>query len=584
MGGQRSSSRDRGESRFRQRSRKSRRSPHSVSSSGRRQSPPRKFVRGGFDQRSFLPEAAAGVATLARMTSMNPIEAFLAQHPFEPRAASWLRRLPPDQQQQVIQRPLLEARNPTAVLLARIRSVASCGPAPVPDMTGYFPPQSQTPTISTVPTTCPPQPEPKSADLEADLGKSSGRYRWGGAVQTQNEDDHPHLTVPMTSLVRERKCKVGATIESKGFSPDAKRALSPRTLHTGSRDVDASFTHGASPQSSILMGAALDDQGRPFFAPAVDSSQMRGNSRVDAVMITGKSSALVDGSSFVASGKSSSSTLPGVPVGIRAGTSPGLGSSACRPFSSRPFAETPGASSFSFLRNKGLIPCMSTSGDKSPPVSSTDCNDVQSGSELAASHGSLAHMHNETHNSQEPQFLRSSSEASLKCEVSDHVDGEHSGKANRDGSRTVEEKTPVDVAEYARKLAMATCDASLTAPLCEGALQVATPTEALSDVDKLLLVHHSQIKEAALHARYQNSWVQQQLSAQLSLFEQQRVMVARGQPPGPVDPTWVRDLATKIAGQPMLPGDWTCPNCGREQLLRNHACRGCGMLRPPEAH
>jgi len=94
----------------------------------------RKASGGGFDQKTLMPEDFAVQQTLARIAAENPmavyqaaprtnpeVEAFLAVNPIEPHAASRLRSLPPEFQAMVIQNSLEGARDPTAVVIGRIR-------------------------------------------------------------------------------------------------------------------------------------------------------------------------------------------------------------------------------------------------------------------------------------------------------------------------------------------------------------------------------------------------------------------------------------------------------------------------------
>jgi len=90
--------------------------------------------------------------------------------------------------------------------------------------------------------------------------------------------------------------------------------------------------------------------------------------------------------------------------------------------------------------------------------------------------------------------------------------------------------------------------------------------------------------QADLQMQYHKFWVQQQMAAQMSLFETQRAFGTGGLPSTVGDGTRKRDSNNKTNTQPMLPGDWNCPDCGDHQFARNHACRACGAVRPPRTH
>jgi len=86
-------------------------------------------------------------------------------------------------------------------------------------------------------------------------------------------------------------------------------------------------------------------------------------------------------------------------------------------------------------------------------------------------------------------------------------------------------------------------------------------------------------QEAASQQAYQ-FWVQQQLNAQMALFENERTLASgrqsdqRDTKPGPKKPST----------QARLPGDWNCPGCGDHQFARNRTCRSCGSMRPAETY
>merc|ERR1719215_1148650 len=82
---------------------------------------------------AMWPGAAAAAAGGVEPGGGPNIEAFLAACPVDPEAADRLRALPPPLQQSVMRRgPLSETRNPSAVLITRVRDVE----LPRPDAIG----------------------------------------------------------------------------------------------------------------------------------------------------------------------------------------------------------------------------------------------------------------------------------------------------------------------------------------------------------------------------------------------------------------------------------------------------------------
>jgi len=81
---------------------------------------------------AMWPGAAAAAAGGVEPGGGPNVEAFLAACPVDPEAADRLRALPPPLQQSVMRRgPLSETRNPSAVLIARVRDVELARPDPI---------------------------------------------------------------------------------------------------------------------------------------------------------------------------------------------------------------------------------------------------------------------------------------------------------------------------------------------------------------------------------------------------------------------------------------------------------------------
>lgn len=102
----------------------------------------RASILSGFDKHQAHVEDSEVKAKLAHITSMSPmaavappalynpiVEAFLKQNTIEPHAAARLRVLPKEMQEVVMQGTLAGARDPTAVVIGRIRKVAGWIPA-----------------------------------------------------------------------------------------------------------------------------------------------------------------------------------------------------------------------------------------------------------------------------------------------------------------------------------------------------------------------------------------------------------------------------------------------------------------------
>lgn len=89
---------------------------------------------------AMWPGAAGPPGPNGHPAPVEDVEAFLAANPVDPEAADRLRALPPHLQQAVVQRgPVSDTRNPSAVLIARVRDVelrgggaAAAGPLGAP--------------------------------------------------------------------------------------------------------------------------------------------------------------------------------------------------------------------------------------------------------------------------------------------------------------------------------------------------------------------------------------------------------------------------------------------------------------------
>lgn len=98
---------------------------------------------------------------------------------------------------------------------------------------------------------------------------------------------------------------------------------------------------------------------------------------------------------------------------------------------------------------------------------------------------------------------------------------------------------------------------------------------ALGPVPVLTEEQLLQMQVEAQEREYQQAWVQMQMKAHMALFEQQRA-IGFGHPEANSDGPKIR----RKSNQPMMPGDWECPKCGDHQFSRNFTCRACGQPRP----
>merc|ERR1719410_1794803 len=83
-------------------------------------------------------------------------------------------------------------------------------------------------------------------------------------------------------------------------------------------------------------------------------------------------------------------------------------------------------------------------------------------------------------------------------------------------------------------------------------------------------------------------WVQQQLNAQMALFEsagwQQAELQRAANAQAPTADQARTAAPKKPSTQARLPGDWTCHSCGDHQFARNRTCRSCGSMRPADSY
>lgn len=108
----------------------------------------------------------------------------------------------------------------------------------------------------------------------------------------------------------------------------------------------------------------------------------------------------------------------------------------------------------------------------------------------------------------------------------------------------------------------------------------------------LSLAQQIEIQRAANQVLYQKLWVQQQMAAQLSLFDTHRDLEAANQASTGAScaanasgitndvVTKKKDLYKAPGTQLRFPGDWTCAECGDYQFAKNRTCRNCGANRP----
>merc|ERR1719401_671127 len=93
----------------------------------------------------------------------------------------------------------------------------------------------------------------------------------------------------------------------------------------------------------------------------------------------------------------------------------------------------------------------------------------------------------------------------------------------------------------------------------------------------LTLEQQIEVQQAAAREQYSQFWVQQQLNAQMALFQNQQDVATSKLPEVLKD---VPRPPKKGSTQARLPGDWTCARCEDHQFARNRTCRSCGAPRP----
>lgn len=96
----------------------------------------------------------------------------------------------------------------------------------------------------------------------------------------------------------------------------------------------------------------------------------------------------------------------------------------------------------------------------------------------------------------------------------------------------------------------------------------------------LTLEQQIQVQQAAAREQYSQFWVQQQLNAQMALFQNQQDVATSKLPEVLKD---VPRPPKKGSTQARLPGDWTCARCEDHQFARNRTCRSCGAPRPHDS-
>lgn len=598
--------------------------------------------------------------TLARMAAASPdmgyakvnpeVEAFLVQNAVEPHAASQLRCLSPEQQQLVIQRSLCGARDPTAVIIGRIRNVAR-GAAQMIGMKGHFqrssmpqtpvpqhilaaPHQAQAPSqqfpVTTHSVASSQSPQQKCAAdghrgfeninkqvqystataRACSLGKPIG-HSSDSTVVTRKRDDNVPAHVECASAEGSSMKGVSTTTDASVlhgacvWHEDLKSLLRSGDSPTGSPRVEGrpiSSLVADTWMSSLPAGSSDDEGVHTNRNMPGDTSQRMHASLMELKEWLSEKDVICPGTAHHTDWKvgSHSQAMTGCLSNTDASFSSGMatgstlgGGNICRlsrPFSSQPFTTAVVSSDPDPLPD----PLLQTS----PPGSfwfddlcaaahlsteSTRAGKILSPGEAEAPFSTNTGPISEEPGPLNPPFFESST-AIETCHQSGM--GHQSrmgfptevGMGWRDWSRIPENNETVHHA------------GSIVEPAC-GLVAPSLPTQfATTDLPRdfpsnLALAQQIEMQhQADLQMQYHKFWVQQQMAAQMSLFETQRAFGTGGLPSTGGDGARKRDSNNRTNTQPMLPGDWNCPDCGDHQFARNHACRACGAVRPPRTH
>eukprot|EP00929_Paragymnodinium_shiwhaense_P096799 TRINITY_DN58502_c0_g1_i1.p1 TRINITY_DN58502_c0_g1~~TRINITY_DN58502_c0_g1_i1.p1 ORF type:complete len:665 (-),score=181.31 TRINITY_DN58502_c0_g1_i1:2-1996(-) len=625
-----------------------RRKRSSSSSAPRRGSIRKTSTFGGFDKKVMLPEEFAVKETLARIHNENPnsamrqaVDAFLQRNPVEPHAAARLQLLPAEQAQLCIQTSLAGARDPTAVLLGRIRNVTRgmlAGAAYGGGMqTGgvAMPPKGGTGVVG-----LPPPAQPTTAASK--WGASQLGIQQAAASAAQQGGS--------TSSTDRGTNKDGG----KGDFEWGKGGGKGEDFGKGGSkdrgdDAKVNDSWRGNPEAENNWGGKFDklyeEEATPTWGGSKSSSGQRPNPR--------------------GSGKRSDD-LPGLPAGVKFGESSSsswgrsqkaMSAAAAaaaaaaesvaermEELSRREAAEkaasgqddqellagkhvngnrtlfdqelTDRRSEFKSTVASSLAALEAKLLGKDSASSWMDVDDKGRRQDKAAAMNPFSSRRFSTPIAiaKEPDPAQSSGSDHL----ADGLQGRSRGEVREDAEHQDASGWPVMYEAFAdapvrpaksgrRRLLWGEGTDASGASLHEEAGGAAAANEALEAARRAAMAtcapataqatQQEIAAQAALEAQYQEFWVRQQMAAHIALFEEQRLSAHTAHAGGgPAENEKGGSAESRAAAaqknrrpppksdKPMLPGDWICPDCGDHQFQRNHVCRHCGGHRPADSY
>lgn len=555
----------------------------------------RKIFKGGFDQRTLMPEDFAMQQQLARISAENPmalyqvpkpnpeVEAFLTNNPIEAHAASRLRALPPDQQQLVIQSSLVGARDPTAVVIGRIRNVAKTGvrTSGVAGMFQHFaqradlavPGMAPLPAATHNPPPTPPQPpqppppqQPEVSNGCADSGYGEPRQQWSeyNSSSTQSYAKSWSLQ-PMPSAASRWS-------QSESRDNDGEKDMANWSKSQDDWKEQSATGEHANGGVNATNGAGVP-WSRPFSSRPVQRESSPNRELPPSILFSPETlvqSVPHDRKIHAFQHVADSREPATVPLSPHNGRTEDQVPNSLSEWSSSPASrglDEPGLSSFP-LEPTGLQLSPDTSTAVSQAIQDhIDRQQAQMGSNSTGCFPGV------------PNFGASDTGISVSQEIQEHMEmqraqylmnntacppGVPTVGASDTGiavSQEIQEQMDVHQAQYLMN--NAACPPGLNANAAA------------------LIQQQLEMQQAAHLAQYQEFWVRQQLQSQMALFEAQRTLAGDERAHGSKRPG---NFAPKASSQQMLPGDWNCPSCGDHQFARNRTCRHCGAMKPPNAY
>lgn len=473
----------------------------------------------------------------------NPeVEAFLAQYPqIQAHAAARLRALPKEAQTNVLMRGGLgSARDPTAMLLGRIRQVDPFNTTWVPHTPGMqpFPTQSQVAAQQTMVAKIAPEPKaPQAAVKDRDDGEYDALTALAEGELMQSARMQKALTnsaakaVPKPVLSDWRRARPqpgeevpgslpGALPPVPGFPPPGPPAQEPSLLPAPLLAPMPAPPNGFSrvppaPSPPVPPPAPVAPAAPPAFPPAAPLA---------------KPPPPAPGLASVAKTKPPP-PLPGLPP------MPSLS-----PLPSLPLT-APGASMPS-------APTAPGSAAPAPPPPAPTQPTPSSLSSLSPEAAKAFTM------SPELESKRSNVQSSLANLAASLLGKEAAGLF---GPKEDAKAEPAEEAAPSPAEPSQPAQPSQPAPVSAPAPPVALSPEEARAAEQA----------AAAETAYQNFWVQRQMASLMSLYQQGHSLQQERKPAA----------VAAAKSQDYWEGDWRCVSCGDHQFARNRECRNCGAPR-----